>query len=107
MIVPGAHKRPAGPRILQVGVGKVALPNRAVAFERRRNVENGHLQRVRDPRNLIDFPVEAGLAVLRILNDLVDEIAEMKDEVELVLGPRPFILEDHPAITVELALIGA
>ena len=63
------------------------------------------LQRVRNPRNLVEFPVEAGLPVLRILHDLVDEIAKVQDEIELVLGPRPLILEDHPAVAVELAFV--
>ena len=63
------------------------------------------LQRVRNPRNLVEFPVEAGLPVFRILHDLVDEIAKVQDEIELVLGPRPLILEDHAAVAVELAFV--
>ena len=63
------------------------------------------LQRVRNPRNLVEFPVEAGLPFLWILHDLVDEIAKVQDEIELVLGPRPLVLEDHPAVAVELAFV--
>ena len=50
-------------------------------------------------------PVEAGLPFLWILHDLVDEIAKVQDEIELILGPRPLILEDHAAIAVELAFV--
>src|SRR4051794_5473571 len=103
MIVPDAHERPAGPRVLQVGSGEVALPDRAVSFNRRRKVENGDLQRVRDPRNLVEFAVETGLPFLWILHDLVDEITQVQDEIELVLRPRPLILKDHPSVAVELA----
>ena len=60
---------------------------------------------VRNPRNLVEFPVEAGLPFLWILHDLVDEIAKVQDEIELVLGPRPLILEDHTAVAVELAFV--
>ena len=105
VVVPDAHKRPASARVLQVGVGEIALPDRAVSLDRRRDVENSGLQRVRNPRNLVEFPAEAGLPVFWILHDLVDEIAKVQDEIELVLGPRPLILEDHAAVAVELAFV--
>src|SRR5206468_1993763 len=40
-----------------------------------------------------------------ILDHLVDEIAEVQDEVELLGGGSALIFVDHPAIGVELALI--
>src|SRR4029077_9392179 len=105
VIVPDAHERPARTRILQVGIGEIALPNRAVSLDSCRNVENRGLQSVRNARNLVEIAAKAGLSILRILHDLVDEISKVKDEIELVLGARALILEDHPAIAVELALV--
>src|SRR3569832_1131835 len=85
----------------------MALPNRAIAFDRRRNMEIEYLQRVRNPRDLIDLPVEAGFPVFGILHHLLDEIAEVQDEVELILRQSALILEEHPAIAVHLAFVGA
>src|SRR4029079_19577492 len=55
--------------------------------------------------NLVELPVEARLPFLWILHDLVDEIAKVEDEIELVLGPRALILEDHTSVAVELAFV--
>ena len=55
--------------------------------------------------DLVDGAVVTGLDLLRVLDDLVDEVAEVQDEPELVLGRGALVLEDHPAIGVELAFI--
>ena len=105
MIVPSAHKGPSGARILQVGIGEKAFPHCAISLERRREMVGADFQRVRNARDFIEFPVEAGLSFPWILHDLVDEIAKVQDEIELVLGLRPLILEDHTAVAVELAFV--
>ena len=60
---------------------------------------------VGDARDLVDRAVVASLHLVRILNDLVDEVAEVQHEIELVFGRGALILEDHPPIRVELAFI--
>lgn len=105
VIVPGAHERPARAGILQVRIGKKALPHCAVTLERRRKMVVADLERVGDPRDLVDFPVEARLPFLWVLHDLVDEIAKVQDEIELVLGARPLVFKDQPAIAVEPAFV--
>ena len=70
-------------------------------------MEVADLLAVRDAGDLVDRPVVAGLQVLGVLHDLVDEVAEVEHEAELVGGRRPLVLEDHPAIGVERALVDA
>ena len=43
--------------------------------------------------------------MIGIFDDFVNEIAEVEDESELVVGRGALVLEDHPAIGVELAFI--
>ncbi len=56
-------------------------------------------------RDLVNLAVVSSLHLVRIFNDLVDEVAEVKHEIELVFGRGALILEDHPPVRVELAFI--
>ena len=105
MIVPDRHERPARPRVLQVGIGEIAAIDGAIAVEGERIMELADLAAVGDARDLVDRAVVARLLLLGILNDLVDEVAEVEHETELLGGGRALVLEDHPAIGVELAFV--
>src|SRR6185503_18442392 len=55
--------------------------------------------------DVVDGAVVACLHLVGILDHLVDEIAEVQNEIELFGGGSAFIFVNHPAIGVELALI--
>src|ERR1700728_1255729 len=104
-IVPHRHERPASPRILQVWIGKIAAIDDAVAVDRQRIVELADLAAIGDPRDLVNRTVVPCLHFFGVFDDLVDEIAEVQDKTELVRRRRPLVLEDHPAVGVELAFV--
>src|SRR5262245_29106125 len=66
-----------------------------------------NLLTIRKTRDLVDLAVVARLHLVRILNDFVNEVAEMKHELELLGRRSPLILENHSAVSVELAFIDA
>ena len=105
MIVPHRHERPAGPRVLEVWIGEIGRVDGAIAIDGQRMWKLPTLLAIGDARDLIDRTVVSRLHFVGILDDLVDEIAEVQDETELVFWRRVFIFEDHPAIGVELAFI--
>ncbi len=94
-------------RVLEVGVGEIAFVDGAVAFDGQRNVEVADLVAValRKARHLIDGAVVARLHFVGILDHLVDEIAEVQNEIELLRGGRAFVFVNHPAVGVELSFI--
>src|SRR6188472_36724 len=65
------------------------------------------LTAIGNPSDVVDRAVVARRHFVGILDDLVDEITEVKNEAELIGGRRALILEDHPAIAIELAFIEA
>src|SRR5436305_2330962 len=60
-----------------------------------------------NPADVVDRAVVPRRLLVGILDDLIDEITEVENETELIGGRRALILEDHPAIAVELAFIHA
>src|SRR6185369_14612577 len=70
-------------------------------------MEIAGLAPVGNAADVIDGAVVPGLHLVGIFDHLVNEVAEMKDEAELVGRTRALILEDHPAISVELSFIDA
>ena len=107
VIVPDADERPARAGILEVGISEIALVHGAIAVDGQRVVELAGLSPIGNARDLIDGPVEAGVSLFGILNDLVDEVAKVQHEAKLILRPRAFVFEDHPAISVELSFVDA
>src|SRR6185503_7135246 len=57
--------------------------------------------------DVVDGAVVAGLHLVGILNDLVDEVAKVENETELLGGGSAFIFINHPAISVELSFVDA
>src|SRR5690349_12263267 len=57
--------------------------------------------------DFVDRAVVPRRQFVRIFDDLINEITEVKNETELIGGRRALILKDHPAIAVELAFIDA
>ena len=105
MVVPDGDERPARASVLEVGIGEIAFVDGPVAIDGQREVEVADLPAVRDARNLIDRAVVACLHLVGILDHLVDEIAQVQNEIELFGGGSAFIFVNHPAIGVERALI--
>ena len=79
-------ERPARAGVLQVGIGEIAFVDGAIAVDGQREWKLPDLPAVGDARDLIDVAVVAGLHLFRIFDDLVDEVAEMEHEIELVVG---------------------
>jgi hypothetical protein len=105
VVVPHGDERPARARVLEVGIGEIAFVDGPVAIDRQRDVEVAGLQAVRDARNFIDRSIVASLHLVGILDHLVDEIAQVQNEAELVGRRSAFIFVNHPAIGVERALV--
>src|SRR4029079_6981122 len=83
VIVPHADERPAGAGVLKIGIGKIAFVDDAVAIERQRVMEVASLAGIRDPPNVVDGAVVTRLHLIRIFDDLVNKVAEVKHEAEL------------------------
>src|SRR3954454_2713404 len=96
VVVPDRDERPARASVLEVGIGEIAFVDGPVAIDGQRYVELADLVAIREARNLIDRAVVAGLHLVGILDDLVDEIAKMENEVELLAGGSALIFVDHP-----------
>src|SRR5262249_45003434 len=107
VIVPNADERPARSRVLQVGIGEIALVDDAVTLDRERVMElaDSAQTAIRDFADVVDRAVVPRRHLLGIFDDLVDEITEVEHEPELIGGRRALVLEDHPPIAVELALV--
>src|SRR5215510_3311900 len=58
-----------------------------------------------NPADVVDRAVVPRRQFVGIFDDLIDEITEVEHETELIGGRRALILEDHPAIAIELAFI--
>ena len=98
MIVPDADKRPARSRVLQIGIGKVALVDDPIALDRERVMEVAGLAAIGNAADVIDRAVVPRRHFVGIFDDLIDEVTEVENETELIGGRRALVLEDHPAI---------
>ena len=102
MVVPHRNERPAGARVLQVGVGEVGTVHRAVVRERRGQVVVAELVAV----GVLEQRAQAAAAVLalrhlvRVIHHLVDEVAEVQHEAELLGARAALVLVDHSTIRV-------
>src|ERR1051325_9158348 len=70
-------------------------------------MEFAGLAAIGNPADVVDRAVVPRRQFLGIFDHLINEIAEVENETELIGGRRPLILKDHPAIAVELAFIKA
>src|SRR5947208_11184758 len=80
-------------------------------------MEFAGLAAIGNPADFVDRAVVPRRQLVGIFDDLINEIAEVEDETELIIanpraaarfgGRRALILEDHPAIAVELTFINA
>ena len=98
MIVPHADERPVRPRIGKVGIGEITFIGGAIVDQIDRDVIVGDLASGGIADDVADLaPVIRLLAVFRIPHHLVDEIAQMQDEIEL-LGFRllPVVIHHAP-----------
>src|SRR5947199_88462 len=65
------------------------------------------LAAIGNPADLVDRAVVPRRHLVGVFDHLINEIAEVENETELIGGRRALILKDHPAIAVELAFIHA
>ena len=87
VVVAHVDEREPGPRVLQVGVGEVAQIDRAIVVERGRIVHVLELHAVLVAADVAQAPVIHPLRpVLGVPDDLVDEVAQVADEVEPLVG---------------------
>src|SRR4051812_49707639 len=70
-------------------------------------MEFSGLAAIGNPADFVDRAVVPRRHLVGIFDDLINEITEVENETELIGGRRALILEDHPAIAVELAFIDA
>src|SRR5882762_6074680 len=70
-------------------------------------MEFAGLAAIGNPADVVDRAVVPRRQLVGILDHLINEITEVENETELIGGRRALILEDHPAIAVELAFIQA
>src|SRR5579884_441134 len=68
-------------------------------------MEFAGLAAIGNPADVVDRAVVPRRLLLRIFDDLINEITQVENETELIGRRRALILEDHPAIGVELAFI--
>src|SRR6185369_3908089 len=68
-------------------------------------MEIAELAPVGNAADVVDGAVVPGLHLVGIFDHLVDEIAQLQNEIELFGSGSAFIFVNHPAIGVELALI--
>src|SRR6185369_12244666 len=76
VIVPDAHERPSCAGILQIRIAQIAAIDSAIAFDGQRDMEIAGLRAVGNARDLVNLAVVSSLHLVRIFNDLVDEVAE-------------------------------
>src|SRR5580704_4293284 len=99
MVVPHVDEGPASPRILQIGVVKVGPICNPIVVDCRGNVKVPDLLPVRVADEVTKAPIVHTLwPILGVPHDLVDEVAEVEHEVELLTGGSAFVLEDHSPV---------
>src|SRR3954462_12433784 len=107
VVIADAHEWPVRAGVLHIGIARVRAINRAISLERRRHMEVEDLPRV---WNLADIEHRAIVAVrnlLRIFDDFVDEVAEVKHEPDLRVRRSALVFPDHPPISVLRAFVDA
>ena len=100
MVVADADKREVSAGILNVGVMDMRPVHHAIAVESGRDVEVVDLARIGHPAEVVDGAVVAMAHLVRIFHHLVDEVAEMQDEAQSLVGGCALVLPDHPPIRV-------
>ena len=101
VIVPHADERPARPRVLQIGIGKVRTIERAITVDVGRHVEIVVLLAMRVAHEIANAAVVVSVwTVLRIPHELVHEVAEVHHEATAIAVGSLLVLVDHPAIRV-------
>ncbi len=108
VVVPHRDEGPACARILQVGILQIGVVERAVVLQRGGHVEavvgdRLALRKVHRERDAAIVAM-AVLDLVRVLHDLVDEVAQMQHEAEPVLRRGAFVFADHPPIGIQRAL---
>src|SRR3954467_771678 len=84
VIVPDGDERPTRSRVLQIGIGKVALVDDAIALDRERVMKIAGLTAIGNAADGVDRAVVPRLQLLGIFDDFVNEITEVENETELI-----------------------
>jgi hypothetical protein len=93
-------------RAAQVRVTQIGPIDGAIVGQRHRNVEATDLLALRVTHHVTDAPVITATArlVFRVVDHLVDEIAQVQHESQLIFRRGALVLEDHAPIGVLRAL---
>ena len=106
MVIPHADEGPTRPRILQIGIVKIGAVNGAIVIQRRRDVKIVNLLAMLVANDVAQFSIVHALrTIFRIPDDLVNEIAQVQNEIEPLVFGRAQVFEDHAPIRVLRALI--
>jgi len=90
---------------LQIRVMEIRLVHRAIIGQRRRDVEVLYFLAVCVSDDVADAAVVHHLAVFRIPDDFINEIAKVQHESKLFVPWRALVFVDHPSICILRALI--
>ena len=106
VIVPHGHERPTRTRILQIGVEEEAAVERAIVLEIDREVEVLQLpaRRIAHGAGQLAAAIHAVWHVLGIADDLVDEIAKVQHEAQLLCARAARVLVDHAPVGIHRAV---
>src|SRR5262245_31885976 len=101
VVVPDTNEWPARASVLDIRIVQVPAIHHAVVAHRRRDVEIADLLAVGIPRHIEELAIEIALGpIFRVPDDLVDEVAEMQNEVDAILVRRALVFVDHPPVRV-------
>jgi len=105
VVIPHRHEGPARPRVLQIRIVKVRFVHGAIIGQRRRDVEVLYFLAICISDDVADAAVVHHLAVFRIPDDLIDEIAKVQHESKPFVLWRALVFIDHSSICILRALI--
>jgi len=99
VVVPHGHERKVRACILQIGIGEIRAIDGAIVVDRRRNMEVGMFFTVLVAYELTDAAIVIALRpVFRIPDEFVNEVAEMQDETQALVGCRVLVVVDHAPV---------
>src|ERR1700751_340654 len=100
MVIPHGNKGPAGTSVLQVGIMQIGSIHSAIVIYVHWDVEVLNFLSLRITNDFPYLAVVISGAVLRIPDQLVDEVAQVQNKAEPVLLRSVLILEDHSSVSV-------
>jgi hypothetical protein len=106
VIVPHGHERPTRTRILQIEVGEKGAIRGAIIFEISGEMKAPRLLSIRVAQIATQPPaaIQTVRHILGIADNLVDEIAEVQHEAQLLGARAAHVFVDHAPVGIERAV---